>query len=51
MCSSSSLISAILSLLWLSLIVGSFVVVCAEALPTILPCVYDHCLWIGNWIF
>jgi hypothetical protein len=47
---SSSLIGTILGILWLPLLVGAIVVALAEALHLLLPWIYDHCLWIGDWI-
>jgi hypothetical protein len=45
------LIGTILGILWLPLLVGPFVGALAEALHLSLPWIYDHCLWIGDWIF
>jgi hypothetical protein len=33
------------------LLVGAIVESLAEALPLSLSWIYDHCLWIGDWIF
>ena len=46
----SSLISTILGVSWLPLLVGSVVASFAEALHGLLPWIYDHCLWIGEWV-
>jgi len=47
----SSLIGNMLGILWVPLVVGVVVVSLAEAMHLFLPWVYDHCLWIGDWIF
>jgi hypothetical protein len=48
---SSSLIGIILGIVWLLLLIGALVVSLAEAVHLFLPWLYDHCLWIADWIF
>jgi hypothetical protein len=40
-----------LGILSLPLLVGPFVGALAEALHLSLPWIYEHCLWIGDWLF
>jgi len=50
--SSSSLIGKMLGILWLPILVGSFFVwALAEPLHQSLPWIYEHCLWIADWVF
>jgi hypothetical protein len=47
----SQVIGNIIGILWFPLLVGAIVVALAKALHLFLPWIYDHCLWIGDWIF